>query len=222
MAGLENTTNDDSRPEPPPSAAAAAVVVGVANALFIVVAMGREVLLARQFGLSVLGDAWAIASALPELFQNFLTAGLIANAAIPLLSRRAQAGDAQTGPGAARVALHRVMPVVLALLVLALVRLDWFIRPFAPGADAETLAAARQTALLLWPVMPLLLAGGFAAAMMQYRRRFWEPAFAPTIYTLPVVLALILCGDQWGTLAAAGAALISESTFATPLASDIL
>ena len=35
----------------------------------------RDILLAKNFGVTYLGDAFAIAITLPELFQNFLTAG---------------------------------------------------------------------------------------------------------------------------------------------------
>ena len=213
MAEVSRVGQPVAGPAVPAGVAAAASVagVGLSNAAFIGVAFAREVLVAKHFGTTVLGDAFAIATTLPELFQNFLTAGLIANAFIPVLAREARGGREREALNAVAIAMQWILLVMVALLAAGLLTMRWAIRPFAPGADAATLQEAGRTALLLWPAMPLLLAGGFAAAVMQYRRRFLVPALAPVIYTLPVVVALAIVGARWGALGAATGALVGAA-----------
>ena len=187
--------------------AANVCTVGLANALFIGVVVVRDILLAKSFGVTYLGDAFAIAITLPELFQNFLTAGLIANACIPVLARQAHGGRETHALSAVGIAMQWTLMAVAGLLAVALLGIRWVIRPFAPGAGAATIGEATRAAMLLWPAMPLLLAGGFAAAVMQYRRRFLRAALAPVVYNLPLVVALVLFGARWGTAGAAAGAL---------------
>jgi putative peptidoglycan lipid II flippase len=195
----------DSRPKG--AGATSVSAIGLANALFIAVAAVRDILLAKNFGVTYLADAYAIASTLPELFQNFLTAGLIANAFIPVLSRWAHRGRESQALAAVSLAMQWTVLVVAGVVTISLFGVRWAMRPFAPGAGAATIAEASRAALLLWPTMPLLLAGAFAAAVMQYKRRFMQPALAPVVYTLPLVLALVLFDAHWGIVVVAAGAL---------------
>jgi len=187
--------------------AANVCAVGLVNGLYIGVVVVRDILLAKSFGVTYLADAFAIAITLPELFQNFLTAGLIANACIPTLARQAHGGRETHALSAVGIAMRWTLLGAAGLLAAALLGIRWVILPFAPGAGPATIAQATQAALWLWPAMPLLLAGGFAAAVMQYRRRFLTAALAPVVYNLPLVAALVLFGARWGTAGAAAGAL---------------
>jgi putative peptidoglycan lipid II flippase len=207
---------EQTAPTPADSATRAAgatsvSAIGLANALFIGVAAARDILLAKNFGVTHLADAFAIASTLPELFQNFLTAGLIANAFIPVLARQAHRGRESQALAAVSLAMRWTVIVVAGMVAISLLAVRCTMRPFAPGAGAATIAEASRAALLLWPAMPLLLAGGFAAAVMQHKRRFVQPALAPVVYTLPLVLALLLFNAHWGIVAVAAGALIGAA-----------
>jgi len=154
----------------------------------------REMLIAARFGTSADYDAYVAAFRIPDLLFLVVMSGAFGSAFIPvyteLLTKRGRSVAWQL----ANVLLSFTLSAFLLTGVATFLTADLLVHTFvAPGLSppAQDLAAGLTRVLILSPLF--LGIGAAAKAMLEAESRFTEPAVAPLLYNLGIILgALVL------------------------------
>jgi len=164
------------------------------------VAILRQVIIARQFGLSSELDAFNVANNLPDMLYALISGGALALAFIPILTEvltrdgRRAAWDLFSKI----VNLVFIVTALLSVVVFFLARslVGWEVG-IAPGFGPQqqelviTLMRLNLVATLIFSISGLVMAG------LQANQHFLLPAMAPIFYNFGQILgALILSPEQ--------------------------
>lgn len=160
----------------------------------------RQVVIARQFGLSAELDAYNAANNIPDLLFALISGGSLAIAFIPVLSEvLTRHGRKSAWRLFSRIAnLAFVVTGALAILVAFLAKpmVGWELG-IAPGFDDQqqqlviTLMRLNLIATLIFSISGLVMAG------LQANQHFLLPAMAPLLYNLGQIFgALILAPEE--------------------------
>jgi putative peptidoglycan lipid II flippase len=186
---------------PPTATARIARAATLVMALFLVSrALGllREVVIARQFGLSAEMDAYLAAFRLPDFLFYVVAGGALGSAFIPVFTGYLTRHDL---PGAWRLAsavINSVMLLLTGLGGLAAVLAPWIVQSFfgsfTPAQQALT------TELMRWMLISTVIFGvsGVVMGILNAHQHFFLPALAPVIYNLAIILGAWLLGPLWG------------------------
>ena len=165
-----------------------------------ILAVLRQVIIARHFGLSSELDAFNVANNLPDLLFALISGGALAVAFIPVLSEvLTQQGQRQTWDLFSKIAnlaflVTGVLAVFIAAFAEPLVR--WRLG-IAPGFNlTQQLLVAELMRLNLIATM-IFSISGLVMAGLQANQHFFFPAMAPPLYNLGQIFgALILAPDK--------------------------
>jgi putative peptidoglycan lipid II flippase len=177
------------------------LLLAVFFALDKILAIFRQVIIARQFGLSPELDAFNAANNLPDLLFALISGGALAIAFIPVLSEYLT----RQGRPAAWELFSRIanlaflvtagLAVVVAFLAEPIVRGQLGIAPgFTP--DQQRLVAELMRlnliATLIFSISGLVMAG------LQANQHFFLPALAPLLYNLGQIFGAVVLAPQKG------------------------
>jgi putative peptidoglycan lipid II flippase len=171
----------------------AALTVGSLTLLVKAAAAGKDILVARTFGLGDALDSFLMAYVIPA-FAISVIAGSIYTAFVPVLVRvRETQGQADARRLFANVSLLAFFALSLVTIVLA-VSGGWLLKHLASGFDPSKLAT---TVNLFEEMLPLVLIGGmafFCGAVLNSQNRFALAALAPILTPLAIVGVLLVSG----------------------------
>lgn len=172
-----------------------ALLVALAFGLNKILAIARQIIVLRIFGLSAEMDVFNVANNIPDLLYALISGGALAMALIPVLSeviaREGRASAWRVFNSVANVAfiLTAVFSVVVALLAGLLVRGALGI---APGFNPEqqnlviNLMRLNLIATLIFSMAGLLIAG------LQANKHFLLPAVAPILYNIGQIFGAVI------------------------------
>lgn len=173
---------------------AAAVTVGFLTLLVKVVAAGKDILVARAFGLGDALDSFLIAYVIPS-FAISVIAGSIYTAFVPVLVRvRETQGQADARRLFSNISLLALVALTTVTVLLALSD-RWLLKNLASGFEPSKLAT---TINLFDEMLPVILIGGmalFGGAVLNAQNRFALAALAPILTPFAIVCALLLSGN---------------------------
>lgn len=165
------------------------------------VAILRQVVIARQFGLSPELDAFNVANNVPDLLFALISGGALAIAFIPVLSEvLTRQGREATWRVFSNVAnLAFLVTAALGLVVFAAARpmVEWELG-IAPGFGGEqqalviTLMRLNLVATLIFSISGLVMAG------LQANQYFLLPAMAPLLYNLGQIFGALVLSPEKG------------------------
>jgi len=204
-------------PSPPPSEqtadqaqahsasqlALSAGVIGLATLASRLLGLVRDTILAYFFGARNAMDAFNVAFRIPNLLRDLFAEGAMSAAFVPTFTRRLTQGGRDE---AWRLGNHVVNTLVLVTSVIVVLGI-LFARPLVQlmaGDYARVTGKLDLTVSLTRVMMPFLTLVAVAAAfmgMLNSLRRFFVPAFAPTMFnvgTIVGVLALVPLLLTWG------------------------
>ena len=166
-----------------------------------VLGLGRQVLVARMFGLSPDLDAFNAANNVPDLLFATISGGALAIAFIPVLSEYMQSG----GKPAAWDLFSRIanlaflvtagMAVLVAVFAEPLVRAKLGIAPGFNTAQQNLviqLMRLNLIATLIFSISGLVMAG------LQANQHFLLPAMAPALYNLGQIIGVTVLAPKVG------------------------
>jgi len=166
-----------------------------------VVALLRQVIIARQFGLSAELDVFNVANNVPDLLFALISGGALAMAFIPVLT------EVMTGHGRraawdlfSRVAnLAFVVTVVLAFVVgiFADSLVGWEIG-IAPGFSSQQQALVVSLMRLNLVATIIFSISGLAMAGLQANQHFFLPALAPILYNIGQIFGALVLAPEKG------------------------
>ncbi|MCG3211631.1 MAG: putative lipid II flippase MurJ [Anaerolineae bacterium] len=166
-----------------------------------ILAIGRQIVIARQFGTSAEYDAFVAAFRLPDILFLLIAGGALGTAFIPILTQRLALQN-ESDPGGWRLAsavlnslLLVVIGVSLLLAVFALPLVRWLVAPgFSPENQLLTASLMRLTLIstIIFSVSSLV------GAMLHTRQHFVLPAVAPLVYNLGIMAGALFLAQPFG------------------------
>ena len=170
-------------------------------ALDKVVAFFRQVVIARQFGLSAELDAFNAANNVPDLLFALISGGALAMAFIPVLAElitvngRQAAWDLFSKIANLAFLITATLAVIIAILAGRLVGWELGI---APGFTSEqqylvtNLMRLNLIATLIFSISGLVIAG------LQANQHFLLPALAPLLYNIGQIFGAVILAPENG------------------------
>lgn len=169
----------------------------------------RAVVIANEYGASAELDAFFVAQRLPELVFQLLAGATLASAFIPVYARYIQRRGEAEAWRLASIVLNVVLLATIVFAVVVFFLAEWIVPAMAPGLGEDTgqQSQLRDDAIFLTRVMllsPILFAvSGMITGILNARRHFLLPAFAPMLYNLAIILGALLLSDELGVEALA-------------------
>ncbi len=177
----------------------ASLLVAVFFGLDKLVGLGRQVLVARYFGLNAALDAYNTANKLPDLLFALISGGALAMAFIPILT--------ETLSGEGRPAAWRLFARVanLAFVVtaagaalmaaMALPLAQWVVTPGFSPAQQSLVADLLRLNLLATLVFSI---SGLVMGALQAQQHFLLPALAPLLYNVGQIFGVTVLSSRFG------------------------
>jgi putative peptidoglycan lipid II flippase len=178
-------------------------------------ALARELLVSRQFGVGSDVDAFVIALLVPTFAVAVLAESLNASL-LPTYARLREAhGEEAERLLAGAVAFAATALTVCCMLIAASAPL--LVHIVAPGFDQAT---AQLTVRLLWIMLPLVVFSGIASiwtAALTSGERFVLPSLAPACIPIAAGASVLLLANRHGVYALAGGTVIGYALQLVPL-----
>ena len=167
------------------------VAVAAGTGLSRLTGAGRVVALAYALGQFRLTDAYNLANSTPNIIYELLLGGILTATLVPVFVRALDDDDEESVSAVASV----VTAVLVALTVVATLAAPLLIRLYTLLAEGDDVDLYRtQATHLAWFFIPQILFYGLTAlatALLNARRSFTAPAFAPVLNNLVVIAALV-------------------------------
>ncbi len=174
-------------------------VVAAGTGLSRVSGLIRSILVASVIGTLALGDAYNIANQTPNTIYDLVLGGVIAATLIPVIVERFEHDDDRAVDAVASV----ITVGLVVLTVVATALSPFIIRLYTLGKDpAEADQQISLAVPLLIMFMPQVLFYGLSSlwtALLNARRSFAAPAFAPVLNNVIVVCVFLAIRRVAGT-----------------------
>jgi putative peptidoglycan lipid II flippase len=182
----------------------ATIIVALSFAVNKILAIVRQLIIARQFGLSAELDVFNVANNVPDMLYALISGGALAMAIIPVLSEvLTKDGQEQAWKVFSKVAniaflATAILSILVGVFAEPLVKSPFGIAPgFSPEQQKLVVSIMR---LDLIATLIFSMAGLFVAGL-QANQHFLLPAIAPIMYNLGQIFgALILAPQESVTL----------------------
>lgn len=174
-------------------------IMAVGTVLSRVTGLGRVLALAYVLGMSRLTDTYNLANTTPNIIYELVLGGILSATLVPVFVSRltTTAGEGDEEPAWREIsALVSLAAVVLTVVTVAFaLAAPWIIGLYTVGNDAASVPDQRAVATTLLrlfaPQVALYGLISVTTALLQARRRFAAPMFAPVLNNL-VVIAMLL------------------------------
>lgn len=179
----------------------ATFIIAASFALNKILAIVRQLIIARQFGLSAELDVFNVANNVPDMLYAMISGGALAMAVIPVLSEVLSKQNREAAWGVfSRVANIAFLFSLLLSLLVAIFAEPLVSSPLgiAPGFTAEQqdlvveLMRLNLIATLIFSMAGLLIAG------LQANQHFLLPAIAPILYNIGQIFGAIVLAPTEG------------------------
>jgi putative peptidoglycan lipid II flippase len=158
---------------------------------------GKDVLVAREFGLNSQLDAYLTALVLITFVIN-LTAGAFDAAFIPTYIETRQADGLKAAQALFSAVLGRITIVLLGASAALLAVSPLVLRFFAVGFSPEILGLSQQFLLLMTPTLLVTGLSTILGAVLNANEHFTMVALSPMASPIAVVVFLLIAVHDWG------------------------
>ncbi len=201
----ENPADSPAGDTPHSSAhlARSAGVIGLATTASRLLGLVRDLLLAYFFGAGNAMDAYNVAFRIPNLLRDLFAEGAMSAAFVPTFTRRLAQRGREDAWRLGNHVLNALIVVTAAIVVLGMVGARPLVNLMAgdyarvPGKLDLTVSMTR----VMMPFLTLIAVAAACMGMLNSLRRFFVPAFAPTMFnvgSIAGVLALVPLLSAWG------------------------
>jgi putative peptidoglycan lipid II flippase len=146
---------------------------------------------AYALGFKGLGDTYQLANNTPNIVYELLLGGVLSATLVPIFVRHAQDDDDEGTSAVITVA----MAALVAITVVGILAAPVLVRLYTLTASGAVADQQREvaTSLLRWfmPQMAFYGLTALATALLNARRRFAPPAFAPVLNNIIVIAVLL-------------------------------
>lgn len=165
------------------------------------VALLRQVIIARQFGFSPEIDAFNVANNLPDLLFSLISGGALAMAFIPILTEYFDKKGEHESWRVFSVVANLVFLSTAVLSILVALLSDNLIRSqfgIAPGFPLEQQQLASHLMRLNLVATLIFSLSGLVMASLQAKKHFLLPAIAPILYNLGQIFGAVFLVPYFG------------------------
>jgi putative peptidoglycan lipid II flippase len=175
------------------------LIVAVFFGLEKVLGFLRQIIIARQFGLSPALDAFNAANNLPDLLFALISGGALGIALIPVLTETLQKEDRKAAWDLFSRIANLVFLVTLGIaIVLAFLATPLVHRVVTPGFSLEQQRLVTSIMRLDLIATILFSLSGLVIAGLQANQHFLLPAIAPSMYDLGMLFGVIILAPATG------------------------
>jgi putative peptidoglycan lipid II flippase len=175
------------------------LIVAVFFGLEKVLGFVRQVIIARQFGLSPELDAFNAANNLPDLLFALISGGALAIAFIPVLTETLQKQDRQAAWDLFSRIANLVFLVTAAIGLILVILADFLVRRIVtPGFSVEQQHLVTNIMRLDLIATIVFSVSGLVIAGLQANQHFLLPAMAPSMYDLGMLFGVIILAPATG------------------------
>ncbi|MAE50572.1 MAG: murein biosynthesis integral membrane protein MurJ [Micavibrio sp.] len=189
--------------------------VGGMTALSRVAGFARDILTAAILGAGPIADAFFVALKLPNFFRRVTAEGAFSVSFVPLYSETLDREGQAAANRFANNAFWIMMGVLSVFSALAIVCMPYVIMAIAPGfvGDAVRYDLGVELSRITFPYLLMMSLTALLGGVLNAHDRFAPFAFAPVLFNLSLILALLLSGFfetpghalAYGVLCAGGA-----------------
>lgn len=179
----------------------ASLIITIFFGINKIVALLRQAIIARQFGLSSDIDAFNVANNLPDLLFSLISGGALALAFIPVLTEYLdKKGKDDSWKLFSQIAnlvflTTAVLSIIVAIFASPLISSPVGVAPgFTPGQQALTANLMRLN-LIATLVFSL---SGLVMAALQSNKHFLLPAIAPILYNVGQIVGAVFLAPLFG------------------------
>jgi putative peptidoglycan lipid II flippase len=194
----------DTKDQPPAERAQSAAGL-VAGGIFLsrIIGFVRERAIGYFFGVGPHADVFRVALRAPNVLQNLLGEGTISAAFIPIYSRMLEEGRAEDAGRFAGAVLGLLTALVAVLVTAGILLAEPLTSVLQPGwlDDAAKVAAgelsvnrfdlAVTAVRITFPMTGVLVLSAWALGVLNSHRKFFLPYFAPVLWNVAIIGALI-------------------------------
>jgi putative peptidoglycan lipid II flippase len=190
---------EEREPQPADRDSAAALVratagMAVGTALSRLTGFGRVAAMAFALGVaeSRLSDAYNVANNIPNIVYELILGGILTSVFVPVFIRQLTKRSEEQAWRSAQAVITVTFIVLAAVTLVGILAAPWIVRLYTvriPGAE-ERAAVQELATLFLRFFMPQILmygVGAVATGLLNARRRFTVPMFAPILNNLIVI-----------------------------------
>ncbi|MFP4097928.1 MAG: murein biosynthesis integral membrane protein MurJ [Alphaproteobacteria bacterium] len=176
--------------------AKAMLTVAGMTALSRIAGFVRDVLTAAYLGAGPVADAFFVALKLPNFFRRITAEGAFSIAFVPMYSKARETGTQNSADAFASNAFMVMLTLLSVFTALALVFMPYIIALIAPGftGDLQRTVLAVELSRITFPYLPFISLAALLGGVLNAMDRFAPFAFAPTIFNLSLITALLLSG----------------------------
>ena len=171
--------------------------VGIGTALSRVTGLARTAALAYVLGRGILADSYNLANTTPNIVYDLILGGVLSATLVPVFVERFERDDRE----GVDAVLSLTVAVLTALTVVSILAAPLIFRAYTwtSGNDAAALERAGVPLLRLFLIQVLFYGlTALGTALLNARRRFAAPAFAPILNNVLVCVALLWFSQRAG------------------------
>lgn len=197
------------------SVAKAALVIMIMNLASKILGFGRETVIAREYGATSLTDAYLVAYTLPYFLQMVLGMALVTSI-VPVVTKYLVKGNRKEAWRIGSITLNWTVLFMALFTILGVGGARLLVNITAPGFDQATTDLATELTRIMFPSVIFMGAGMLITGLLNARKSFAIPAFAPGFSSLIIIFSVIFLGQYgirylaWGTLASMIGALLIQ------------
>ena len=156
---------------------------------------GKLVALAYALGFTRLTDSYNLANVTPNIVYELVLGGVLSATLIPLFVDRLASDDEDEAWRAISAVVSVAVVLLLAVTAVFVLVAPWLVRLYTVGNDTPSLddqrAVATSLLRLFAPQVAFYGIVALATAVLNARRRFAAPMFAPVLNNLVVIAVLV-------------------------------
>jgi len=192
--------------------AKAMVTVAGMTGLSRVAGFARDMLTAAFLGAGPVADAFFVALKLPNFFRRVTAEGAFSIVFVPMYSKRMEAQSKEEADAFASNAFMMMLAVLSVFTLMALMFMPYIIAGIAPGFkdDPVRSSLALEMCRITFPYLLLMSLTALLGGVLNAMNRFAPFAFAPVLFNLSLIAALLMSSHfetaghamSWGLLTA--------------------
>ncbi len=190
------TDGSDAAPaEPPLNLGRRSSVMAAGTVLSRATGFARVLAIGYALGFNRVSDAYNLANTLPNIVYELVLGGVVSATLVPLFVGLFEGDDEDPWRGVAAVT-WLVVYVTVGLSILFALAAPLLAAPYAALNNASSADAQKDLTVAFMryfaPQVALLAAMAVGSAILNARRRFAAPMFAPVLNNLVVITAILL------------------------------
>jgi putative peptidoglycan lipid II flippase len=175
---------------------AASLLVAAGILLSRVLGLVRERMLAIYFGTGLQADVFSAGLRMPNVLQNLLGEGTLSASFIPVYSELLGQGRTKDAGRVAGAMFALLLGVAGGIALLGVVLAPLLVTVFTPGFEGHRRDLMITVVRIVFPMTGVLVLSAWALGILNSHRKFFIPYFAPVLWNVAIIAALVAFANR--------------------------